>query len=209
MKLIDLKGKKFMSKASVPAGKEATLKMGVLDISFGIETPTGDTSKITEGKYKQLRQPLDSEPLTYNITGWHSTSLDYWKSIRRYGLIPGKSDAPGQTWAPHWKNKATYFHLSFPGHELDNSFDPDSGEPYALVIETKLHGYPGYFVPDEEVSKDLDYTPKAIKNGEAIAYGYIVPPSEFQVIHLVGTEAARKWAVENCKGFTVKFHKAN
>jgi hypothetical protein len=54
MKLIDLSGKKFMSKASVPAGDAATVELGVLNISQGIAQPDGDTSKteFPSAKYK-------------------------------------------------------------------------------------------------------------------------------------------------------------
>lgn len=56
MKLIDLSGKKFMSKASVPAGKAATAELGVLNISQGIAQPDGDTSKteIPMPKYRTI-----------------------------------------------------------------------------------------------------------------------------------------------------------
>jgi len=42
--LIPIVGK-FMSQASVPAGKAATVELGVLGISQGIKQPTGDTSR--------------------------------------------------------------------------------------------------------------------------------------------------------------------
>lgn len=162
-------------------------------------------TELLESKYPLLRKPLESEPYVYSITGWHATSPDYWKSIRRYGLIPGKGDAPGQSWDAKWKGKATYFHLDFPAHELDNGVS-DEGEFFVLVIETRLRGHAGYFVPDEDVNADVDYTPEAIKNGEAIAYGYNVPPREFIALHLPDVDEAREWAKQNCKGFSVVFH---
>jgi hypothetical protein len=216
---------KIKQQGSVPAGKAPSVEFGVIRLSMKVNQPKGDTSKpshpmpkyktipgqtqgtgLSESKYPLLRKPLESEPLTYNIVGYHATSPDYWKSIRRSGLIPGKNKAPGQSWDAKWKGKATYFHLDFPAHELDNGVTPD-GEFFVLVIEARMHGYPGYFVPDEDVNMDVNYTPKAIKNKEAIAYGYIVPPREFIAVHLPDVEEAHAWAKENCKGFTVKFHK--
>jgi hypothetical protein len=160
-----------------------------------------------ESKYPFLREPVKGEPLTYDLFAYHSTSLDNWKGIQAKGLIPGKSDPVGQTWDPKWKGKATYFHLMFPYHELENSYDLESGDPYALVLEVKLKLPPQYLVPDEEVSSDLNYTPNAIKNKEAIAAGYITPTSSFVAVHLVDTPMAREWAKKNVKKVPVKFHK--
>lgn len=54
--LIPLKGRKFISKASVPAGKAATVQLGVLGISQSIQQSTGDTSRteIPMPKYKPI-----------------------------------------------------------------------------------------------------------------------------------------------------------
>lgn len=56
MKLIDISGRKFMSKASVPAGKAAVVDLGTVDIAQGIEQPTGETSKteVPMPKYKTI-----------------------------------------------------------------------------------------------------------------------------------------------------------
>ena len=138
--------------------------------------------------------------------GFHATNPEYWASISRYGLIPGKGKQPGQSWEGAWRGKGTYFHLSFPEHELHNGVAPD-GEFFVVVIETKLHGHAGFFVPDEDVSGDLDYTPEAIKNKESIAYGYIVPPTEFIRLHLPDVPEAREWAKQNVKKkIEVQFH---
>lgn len=54
--LIPITGK-FMSQASVPAGKAATVELGVLGISQGIKQPTGDTSRpaIPMQRYQTVR----------------------------------------------------------------------------------------------------------------------------------------------------------
>ncbi len=158
-------------------------------------------------KYKPLRTPVDGEPSSYQVTGWHATSIDNWPSIRKIGLKPGKAEASGQTWDSKWKGKAIYYHLAFPEHEIDNC--SYQGELHSVVIEANLHGFSGYFVPDEDVSDDVGYTPTAIKNKEAIAYGYIVPRSDIVAVHLPDIEEAHEWADKNCKGFTVRFHQVS
>jgi hypothetical protein len=163
---------------------------------------------VNESKYPFLREPQKGEPVSYDLTAYHATILDNWKGIQNKGLIPGKSEPAGQSWDPKWKGKATYFHLMFPMHEIENSYNPETGEPFVLVLEVKLKLPPEYLVPDEEVSTDLNYTPRAIKNKEAIAAGYITPTSSFVAAHLVDTPEARDWAKKNVKKLPVKFHKA-
>ncbi len=163
---------------------------------------------LAEGsKYKALREPVTNETLSYNVTGWHATSVDNWASIKKSGLKPGMAEASGQPWDSKWKGKAVYYHLTFPSHEIDNcSFN---GELHSVIIEARLHGYAGYFVPDEDVSEDVNYTPEAIKNGEAVAYGYVVPRSDFVCIHLPDVPESHEWAEANCKGFNVRFHEVS
>lgn len=165
------------------------------------------SSSVVASRFPLLRQPLASEPLSYRLTGYHATSTDNWLSIRRLGLVPGKADSVGQDWDPKWKGKATYFHLSLPLHEIDNLLDPTTGEPSGLVIEAVVSGHSGYFVPDEDVNDNVDYTPRAIKNQEAIAFGHKVPSAQFTRLHLADTLESRSWALKNCKGFKLAFHK--
>lgn len=165
---------------------------------------------LEKSKYPFLRQRLDSEPYSYNIVGFHATNLDYWKDIQKTGLIPGKAEAPGQDFDSKWKGKAIYFHLDFPIHELTNGYDEETGQPFLLVIEARIHLPAEYIVPDEDVSLDVNYTPKAIKNKEAIAVGYITPPRQFIKIHLIDTPLARTWAKENINSkYVVEFHSIN
>lgn len=160
-------------------------------------------------RYPALRTPLPTEADTYRVRAYHSTNLDYWPSIQRYGLIPGKADAPGQDWKAKWSGKATYLHLSFPEHEIDNGYEKDSGNPYLLVIEMEFSNHPQYFVPDEDVNQDVNYTPTAIANKEAIAVGYIIPTTSFTKIHMIDTPQAREWAKANVKRLPVEFHQPN
>lgn len=158
-------------------------------------------------KYPFLRIKLPSEPYSYKFNAFHATSLDYWANIQRYGLIPGKQEAPGQDFDSLWKGKAIYFHLSFPMHELENSYDESTGEPFMLLIEAEIHLPPEYIVPDEDVSMDVNYTPIAIKNKEAVAIGYITPTNRFKCIHMIDTVPAREWAAKNInKKYPVQFH---
>ncbi len=48
MKLIDLRTIKQVQKASVAAGKEKRLNLGVIGISIGQKQADGDTSKVTK-----------------------------------------------------------------------------------------------------------------------------------------------------------------
>lgn len=145
--------------------------------------------------------------MAYRVVGYHATTLDNWPSISRYGLIPGKSDPAGQDWKARWSGKAIYYHLDFPFHELDNGYDPDSGEPLALVIEVDIHACSHYFVPDEEVGEP-ENTCQVIKDKGAVAVGYSMPPARFIAIHLADTEESRAWAAKNIKPrFKVQFHK--
>ncbi len=163
---------------------------------------------LNESKYPNLRSKLPSEPHSYKFNAFHATSLDYWPNIQRYGLIPGKQEAPGQDFDSYWKGKAIYFHLSFPMHELENSYDQETREPFTLVIEAEIYLPPEYIVPDEDVSTDVNYAPKAIENKESIAVGYITPPKQFKYIHMIDTIPAREWASKNInKRYEVKFHK--
>lgn len=70
MKLIDLTGTHFMSKASVPAGKAATVEFGVLNISQGIAKPTGDTSRteLPMAKYKTIKGHKQGTPGNVSYT---------------------------------------------------------------------------------------------------------------------------------------------
>jgi hypothetical protein len=163
---------------------------------------------LIEARYKPLRKRLEDEPMMYEIHGYHTTLVDNLKSILRYGLIPGKAKPAGQTWAGKWSGKATYCHLQLPEHELDAGYDPDSGDVLVVTIEFKTRVHADYVVPDEEVSADLDYTEKAIKNKEAIAIGYQIPKSDFVTIWLPSEEEsnAHEWADENIPdSFNVKF----
>lgn len=158
-------------------------------------------------KYPLLRKPLPNEPETYNIVGYHATPIDNWAPIRSKGLQLGKSAPGGQDWIDKWSGKAVYYHLQFPAHELHNGYDPDSGDPYSIVIETKLHYPAGYFVPDEDAATNVDKTPNVIHERGSIAVGYPNPPSEFIRIHMVDTSQARAWAKANVKRWSVTFHK--
>lgn len=165
-----------------------------------------ETGVVEASKYPLLRTPVEGEPLTYDVVGYHSTNLDNWASISRYGLIPGKSAPSGQDWAGTWSGKAIYYHLSFPVHELDSSYDPDTGEPFSLVIETRIHNHAGYFVPDEDVSSDVDVTPDVIADKGSVAVGYSNPSGNFIKIHMIDTESSRAWAKANIKRWPVEFH---
>jgi hypothetical protein len=163
---------------------------------------------LQEAKYKSLRKALPNEPQVYEIHGYHSTSVDNWKSILKTGLIPGKAKPAGQDWAGTWSGKATYCHLSLPDHELDSGYDEDSGEIFMLTIEFKTTVFAEYIVPDEEVNKDVDYTPKAIKNKEALAIGYQIPVKDFICVWLPSESEsnAAQWAEENIPDrFDVKY----
>ncbi|BAG41562.1 hypothetical protein [Ralstonia phage phiRSL1] len=158
-------------------------------------------------KYPPLRQPLPKEPPTYNIVGYHATPIDNWASIKAKGLAIGKSSPAAQDWVGKWSGKAVYFHLQFPSHELANGYDPDTGEPYTITIETKLHHGAEYFVPDEDAATNVDETPDVIRHKGSIAVGYPTPPGDFIRVHLVDTLAARAWAKANVKRWPVTFHK--
>jgi hypothetical protein len=154
---------------------------------------------LQEAKYKSLRKPVDGEPLMVEVHGYHTTLVDNFPSILRYGLIPGKNKPAGQTWAGTWSGKATYCHLMLPDHELDMGYDEETGEINILTIEFKLMVPSDMIVPDEEVSKDLDYTPKALKNKEAVAICYPITKKDFVRVWLP-SEAdsnAAEWAEKN------------
>ena len=162
---------------------------------------------LLESKYPLLRTPNAGEPLAYNIIGFHTTLTENWKSIRARGLIPGRSKPAGQDWAGAFSGKATYFHLALPLHELDSSIFDD--ELILFCIETRLHAYAGYFVPDEDVSTDLATTPEVIKDHGSVAVGYIIPPSEFICLHFADHPAAREFAGLHAGKFKVQFHNMN
>jgi len=160
-------------------------------------------------KYPFLREPLPTEPQSVKFEAYHATSLDHWPTIKSKGLVPGKSKPSGQTWAGRWSGKGIYYHLQFPQHEIDNSFNPDDGEVFNLVIELQVHIYSGYVVPDEDVTTELDDTKNVIKDKNAVAVGYPMPPSSFKKIHLADTPEAREWAKKNVKRWPVEFHKVD
>ena len=164
-------------------------------------------SFISEAKYNPVRELEPGEPYTYDLTCYHATVLDFWPSIQRYGLIPGKENHPGQTWKTKYGGKAIYYHLSFPIHELLNSYDEQTGQPYNMVIEARFKMPGTYILPDEEISLDPAFTPKAIKNKDAIALFYGIPSRCFTHIHMIDTDLSRSWAKDNInKRFNVKFH---
>jgi hypothetical protein len=156
-----------------------------------------------------LRLPLPSEPPEYRLRLYHATLVDNWDSICATGLQAGKAEASGQDFDSKWKGEALYYFLHFPGHELDNGYDTETGEPYLLVIEAEATIPAQNIVPDEDTSGDVDYTPKAIQNREPIAVTDVIPATNFVCIHMIDTEAARQWASENVDGIEVKFHKGD
>lgn len=156
-------------------------------------------------KYPLLRQPGPDEPLTVKIHGYHTTLTDNWLSIRRTGLIPGRSKPSGQDWLGRWSGKGIYYHQRLPEHEIDSSFDTDTGEPTSLTIEVEFNIPPGYVVPDEDSGLSPDEALKALHGGDAIAVGYPVKPAYFTTVHLADTPAARQWAAENVR-HKVEFH---
>jgi len=161
-------------------------------------------SSMTESKYKPLRTPRPDEPVVYRLTGYHSTTLDDWPSIRRHGLIPGKSDPAGQSWKGTWSGKGIYYHLTFPDHELDSGYDTETGEPWLAILECSIRIPAGYVVPDEEAGTP-DETPEVIKDKMAIAVGHSLPAADILAVHLPDTEAAREWAATS-RARKVVFH---
>lgn len=154
---------------------------------------------------KELRTPESDEPESYDLRLYHATILDNWESISDKGIIAGGSKPAGQDWLGEYSGKGTYYHLMFPAHELDNSFDPDSGEPWAMVIEVKKTVPAEAIVPDEEAGKPED-TVDIISQQGPVVVGVDAEPREIKAVHLVDTEAARSWAEENIKDVPVKFH---
>jgi hypothetical protein len=56
--LIDLRRIKMIQKASVAAGKEPKLRLGVLGIEIGQTQSTGDTSRVERLPTSMIRRPL-------------------------------------------------------------------------------------------------------------------------------------------------------
>ena len=155
-------------------------------------------------KYEPIREPQPGEPGVYNLTGYHATTLDNWPGIRQKGLIPGGSKPAGQDWMGKYSGKAIYFHLQFPQHELDNGFNPETGEPFLVVIETSIRIPAGYVVPDEEAGGPED-TPEIVRSHGPIAVAMRFPPTEIKALHLQDTPAAREWA-KTSRARKVEFH---
>lgn len=164
-------------------------------------------SLVSEAKYPAIREPAKGEPLDYRIHAWHSTSIDNWDGIKKKGLIPGAAPPSGQTWQGDFSGKAIYYHQMFPHHEVSESYDPDTGEPFILIIEVDFSIYSGLVVADEDMGSPDD-TYEVMKQKGAIAVGFPCKPNNFVALHLIDTPEARDWAKEHAKGFNVQFHEA-
>lgn len=156
------------------------------------------TNRYTElAAYPLLRERLPTEPEHYLLHGYHATSIENWDRIQKQGLIPGGSKPLGQDWSGTWSGKATYFHQTFPKHELDNS---NQSGLEVMVLEVMVPmAAAGDIVPDEDTSLDVNYTPIAMKNKEAVAYGLPIKPNRFTCIHLPDVPEAHRWANHNVK----------
>lgn len=170
-----------------------------------ISRPGLDSQVHTAAKYNPIREPQPGEPMVYHLTGYHATPVGYWRSIRQRGLVPGFNKPPGQDWHGEWSGIGIYFHLTFPGHEIDNGWlSPDEPESFNIVIEADIRIGPGYVVPDEEAGKPED-TPDIVRTGGPIAVAIRIPPTDLRAVHVPDIPAAREWA-RTCRARKVVFH---
>jgi|GEM_PF-4143176 len=156
-----------------------------------------------------LRTPsqiLPNEPASYGFTGYHTTLVDNWLSIRRSGLIPGKEKPAGQTWMGTYSGKGIYLHLSVPLHEIDVSIDEFDNELLTITIEIGINLPPNLVVADEDAGRPID-TYKTIKEKGPIAVGVSIPTSNIRRVHLLDTPQSRIWADKNLGRFHAKWYK--
>ena len=149
----------------------------------------------------KLRKKLPDEPDKYNLTLYHATSIENWNLIKKNGLVPGFKDPLGQVWKGKYSGKGIYFHQELPIWELKNGNDIKQNKLYMIVLKVEISDNPIYFVPDEEVSTDLNYTPKAIKNKEAIVYLKKIKPKYIKSIIVPKINDAIDWVVKNHGNF--------
>lgn len=93
----------------------------------------------------------------------------------------------------------------FPEHEIDNSYDQDTGEPFTLVVEVKFGIGAAFVVPDEDTGLTPAETQKAMKEKTAIAVGFPARPETFVTVYVADTPLVRERAEENVKNIDLKF----
>jgi hypothetical protein len=165
---------------------------------------------LQESKWNAIRKQLPGEPTSYHIHAWHATTTENWDGIKKKGLIPGAAKPAGQDWLGTWSGKGIYYHQTFPEHELDNSYDSETGEITNIIIEVNFKIFCGYVVPDEEFGEINDIE-QIMKDKLPIAVAWPVKPKEFVAIHVVNTPHARDWVKENVNPrpggtFKVRYH---
>lgn len=193
---------------------------GLVDFVPGRETIYKATAKgqeiIKANQEKQFARALydGREPLNEGAKGeheikqsFHTTTLDRIGSILDKGLIPGHMKPSGQTFEATYHGKGNYLHGMMPQHEMDNGFDPDTGEAFLGSIEYKPFKIPAsHVVPDEEAG-DPEDTAQVIRDQGPVVVAKKLDPSMVKAVHLPDTPAARTWAAENLKGkVPAKFH---
>lgn len=152
-------------------------------------------SLFKESKYPLLRSKEANEPYDYTFKKlYHATLIDTLPAIfKSRGLIPGRSKPAAQTWLGKYSGKAIYYFQEFPKHEILNSYDPDTGEPWSVVLEFSNYIIDAeYVVPDEDTGFKENETYKAIRQKETIAVGYIMPTSYLTAIYIINTKKAKE-----------------
>ena len=115
------------------------------------------------------------------VSVWHVLPTDYVDSVLQKGFRPAFNKAPGQPWAAEHSKYATYFH----GDKAAALANVEQGEGYLSMIEARIPVTPKSMIrvlPDEDVSKNVKYGLKSLKETGSIAYIGGVPAQALKLV---------------------------